>query len=138
MKSLLILGSNLGNRGENIGRALKLIERFAGKILKESSLLETAPFGVVNQPYFLNKGVLIETYHPPFELLRVLKWIERRVGRYPTYRWGPRVIDIDIITWGEVKVNTEKLKLPHPGLREREFFKEIYRELIRRELPLPL
>jgi 2-amino-4-hydroxy-6-hydroxymethyldihydropteridine diphosphokinase len=135
MKSLLILGSNLGNRKENIERAKGLIEKFAGRIVRESSLLETPPFGVLNQPAFLNKGVLIETHHPPMELLNLLKWIEKRVGRYPTYRWGPRVIDVDIATYGKVKIKTEKLKLPHPGLWEREFFRKIYEEVMGELLP---
>ena len=137
MRALLILGSNLGNRKENIERAVKLIERFAGRIIRESSLLETPPFGVLNQPAFLNKGVLIETHHPPTELLNLLKWIEKRAGRYPTYRWGPRVIDVDVATYGNVRVKTEKLKLPHPGLWEREFFRKIYEEVMREPLPLP-
>ncbi|WP_457679820.1 2-amino-4-hydroxy-6-hydroxymethyldihydropteridine diphosphokinase [Thermovibrio sp.] len=130
MKAVLLLGSNLGNRNENIKRAVELIKRYVGKVLKESSTLETAPFGVESQPYFLNKGVLVETSHPPFELLNLLKWIEKRIGRYKTYRWGPRVIDVDVITYGSLKVDTEKLKLPHPGLREREFFRKIYKELL--------
>ncbi len=133
---VLILGSNLGNRRENIERAIGLIGRFAGKVVKRSSLLETPPFGVENQPYFLNQGLLIETEHPPQLLLNLVKWIEKRVGRYPTYRWGPRVIDVDIVTYGRVRMETKKLKLPHPGLRERGFFRRIYGELVRRELPL--
>ncbi len=137
MEALLILGSNLGNRKENIRRAISLIERFVGKVLKESSLLETAPFGVVNQPPFLNKGVLVETFHPPWELLRLLKWIEKRVGRFPTYRWGPRVVDVDLVFYGKVKVDTKELKLPHPGLKDRYFFKEIYGEVKRKPPPLP-
>ena len=136
MKAVLILGSNLGNRKENIERAIDLIKKFVGNVLKESSLIQTPPFGIKEQPPFLNKGVLVETYHPPFELLNLLKWIEKRVGRYPTYRWGPRVIDVDIATWGNLTVDTEKLKLPHPGLRKREFFRRIYKELTKRELPL--
>ena len=137
MRALLILGSNLGNRKENIERAVKLIERFAGRIIRESSLLETPPFGILNQPAFLNKGVLIKTHHLPMELLNLSKWIEKRVGRYPTYRWGPRVIDVDVATYGSVRVKTEKLKLPHPGLWEREFFRKIYEEVMREPLPLP-
>ena len=137
MNSLLILGSNLGNRRGNIERALELIGKFAGEILREGSLLETPPFGVLNQPTFLNKGVLIDTPHPPEELLNLLKQIEKMVGRYPTYRWGPRVIDIDIATYGKIRVKTKKLNLPHPGLWEREFFKEIYEEVMREPLPPP-
>ncbi|MEO2068652.1 MAG: 2-amino-4-hydroxy-6-hydroxymethyldihydropteridine diphosphokinase [Desulfurobacteriaceae bacterium] len=125
MKVLLILGSNLGNRYENLNKAEKLIEKFVGKILKRSKVLETAPFGVVNQPYFLNLGLLVETHHPPFELLNLVKWIEKRVGRYKTFRWGPRVVDIDIVIYGNFFIDTRKLKVPHPGLRDREFFKTI-------------
>ena len=129
MKAILILGSNLGNRKENLKRAEELIEKFCGKVLKRSSLLETAPFGVKNQPYFLNYGLLIETLHPPVELLKLLKWIEKRVGRFPTFRWGPRTVDIDIITYGNIKVETSQLKIPHPGLQNRKFFKQIYYQL---------
>ena len=129
MKTVLILGSNIGNRKENLKRAEQLIEKFCGKILKRSSVLETAPFGVENQPYFLNYGLLIDTFHPPFELLKLIKWIERRVGRYPTYRWGPRTVDIDIVTYENIKVETCSLKIPHPGLQDREFFRQIYQQL---------
>ena len=82
MRTILILGTNLGNRVENLKRAEELIEKFVGMILKRSKIIETAPFGVVNQPPFLNYGLLVDTYHPPFELLKLLKWIEKRVGRY--------------------------------------------------------
>jgi len=129
VKVLLILGSNLGNREENLFRADRLLNLFAGKVIARSETLETEPFGVPNQPRFLNRGVVIDTCHPPFELLKLIKWIESRVGRYPTYRWGPRVIDIDIVYFGSLKVETPSLKIPHPGLFEREFFKRIYEEL---------
>ena len=129
MRTILILGTNLGNRVENLKRAEKLIEKLVGRILKRSRIIETAPFGVVNQPPFLNYGLLVDTYHPPFELLKLLKWIEKRVGRYRTFRWGPRVVDIDIIKYGNLFVDTEELKIPHPGLKDRSFFKSIYRSL---------
>jgi len=130
LRVLLILGSNLGNRKENLKRAEELIEKFCGKVLKRSSLLETAPFGVKNQPYFLNYGLLIETLHPPIELLKLLKWIEKRVGRFPTFRWGPRVVDIDIVFYGKVRIETPLLTVPHRGLRDRNFFKSIVKELL--------
>ncbi|WP_456434962.1 2-amino-4-hydroxy-6-hydroxymethyldihydropteridine diphosphokinase [Thermovibrio ammonificans] len=128
--ALLVMGSNLGNRKENLKRGKLLVERFAGPILRETPPVETAPFGVTKQPPFLNCGLLIETDHPPLELLRLLKWIEKRAGRYPTYRWGPRVLDVDIALYEGVKRETEELKLPHPGLKERPFFREIARELL--------
>jgi len=130
LRAALILGSNLGNRAENLKRAEQLIEKFCGKILKRSSVLETAPFGVENQPYFLNYGLLIDTFHPPFELLKLIKWIERRAGRYPTYRWGPRVIDVDIVLYGNIRIETPVLTVPHKGLKDRDFFKRITTELL--------
>ncbi|WP_163328123.1 2-amino-4-hydroxy-6-hydroxymethyldihydropteridine diphosphokinase [Desulfurobacterium thermolithotrophum] len=126
MKVVLILGTNLGNRLDNLKRAEELIEKFVGRILKKTEIIETAPFGVVNQPSFLNYGLLIDTYHPPFELLKLLKWIEKRVGRYKTFRWGPRVVDIDIIKYENLFINTKSLKIPHPGLQHRAFFVKIY------------
>jgi 2-amino-4-hydroxy-6-hydroxymethyldihydropteridine diphosphokinase len=129
VRTILILGTNLGNRVENLKRAEKLIEKLAGRILKRSKIIETAPFGVVNQPPFLNYGLLVDTYHPPFELLKLLRWIEKRVGRYRTFRWGPRVIDIDIVKYENLFIDTEELKIPHPGLKDREFFKSICRYL---------
>ncbi|WP_456484847.1 2-amino-4-hydroxy-6-hydroxymethyldihydropteridine diphosphokinase [Desulfurobacterium sp.] len=123
-KVVLCIGTNLGNRRENIERAISAIEKYAGKIVKTTEITETAPFGVTRQPYFLNVGVLIETEHPPFLLLNILKKLEKKVGRYPTYRWGPRVIDIDILLYEMVKINTTKLTIPHPGLKARDFFQE--------------
>jgi 2-amino-4-hydroxy-6-hydroxymethyldihydropteridine diphosphokinase len=129
LKVLLILGSNLGNRKENLKKAEELIEKFVGRILKKTPVIETFPFGVENQPKFLNCGLLVDTFHPPFELLSLVKWIEKRVGRYKTYRWGPRVVDVDIITMEYVKVNTPLLRIPHPGLKDREFFKRIFSQI---------
>jgi 2-amino-4-hydroxy-6-hydroxymethyldihydropteridine diphosphokinase len=126
---IFILGSNLGNRLTNLERAIYFLEKEAGKVLKRTDIYETTPFGVEKQPPFLNTGILMETFHPPQELLYLVKWIERQVGRYPTYRWGPRVIDVDIITYDEVKISTPRLKIPHPGLKDRDFFRKIYFEL---------
>ncbi len=129
MRALLIVGTNLGNRFENIKRARRLISFLVGNVIEETSIVETKPFGFSRQPYFLNCGFLVDTFHPPFLLLRLVKYIEKRVGRYRTFHWGPRVIDIDIATYGNLRINTKNLKIPHPGLRNRDFFKDIYFEL---------
>ena len=126
---VFILGTNLNNRLSNLGRAVFLLEKEVGELLKISEVYETAPFGVEKQPPFLNVGVLMKVFHPLQELLFLVKWIEKQVGRYPTYRWGPRVIDVDIITYDKVKVDTPQLKIPHPGLKDRDFFRKIYFEL---------
>ncbi len=136
----LILGSNLGNREENLRRAEELISFFVGKILKRSRIYETRPFGVENQPCFLNYGILVDSFHPPFETLKLLKWIEKRCGRFPTYRWGPRTVDIDIVLANGIGCDSKRLKIPHPGLRDRGFFQQIVKELGFISLPflLPL
>ncbi|WP_457569973.1 2-amino-4-hydroxy-6-hydroxymethyldihydropteridine diphosphokinase [Desulfurobacterium sp.] len=123
-KVLLCIGTNLGNRKNNIERALNAIDKYAGRILKTTEIMETKPFGITRQPYFLNIGVLIESKHPPSLLLNILKRLEKKLGRYPTYRWGPRVIDIDILTYENIRIETEKLRIPHPGIKERNFFKK--------------
>ncbi|WP_457567339.1 2-amino-4-hydroxy-6-hydroxymethyldihydropteridine diphosphokinase [Desulfurobacterium sp.] len=128
-KSILGIGTNLGNKRQNVERALLFIEKCAGKILKTTEIMETAPFGVTRQPYFLNVGVLIETPHPPLMLLKIVKSMEKKLGRFPTYRWGPRIIDIDILTYENIKVRTPHLTIPHPGLKDRTFFKLIVENL---------
>ncbi|SNR75021.1 2-amino-4-hydroxy-6-hydroxymethyldihydropteridine diphosphokinase [Desulfurobacterium atlanticum] len=124
-KVILALGTNLGNRKENLKKAIISISRFAGKVLKETEILETKPFGITNQPYFLNQGILIETYHPPLLLLKILKEIEKRNGRFKTFRWGPRTIDIDILIYDDLAIKTTQLQIPHPGIENRDFFQRI-------------
>lgn len=131
MKVILILGSNIGNRLQNLKLAEKLIRKFVGVPIRETEAVETHPFGVKNQPKFLNKALLIDTLHPPFELLSILKWIEKRVGRYRTFRWGPRTIDIDIVLYEYLRIDTPELKVPHPGLAERDFFKSLCLSLLK-------
>jgi len=128
-KVILALGTNLGNRKENLKIAINSINRIAGRVIKKTKILETKPFGVINQPYFLNQGVLIETHHPPFLLLKLLKGIEKRNGRFKTFRWGPRTIDIDILTYEDLSIKTTQLKIPHPGIKDRDFFQKIINDL---------
>ncbi len=134
MLVVLALGTNIGNRAENIKRARNFIEKFVGKILKSSKILETEPFGVKRQPYFLNQVIMVETHHPPLELLNLIKQAEKTLGRFQTYRWGPRVIDIDIVEIENLKISTEKLTVPHKGLMDREYLKKLTESLKFQEL----
>ncbi len=129
MLAILSLGTNLGNRIQNIKRARTFIEKFVGRIVRSSEIIETEPFGVKKQPNFLNQLVAVETFHPPFELLTLLKQGEKRIGRFKTYRWGPRVIDIDIIVIDGLKIDTRKLTIPHKGLKDREYLKKLINSL---------
>lgn len=125
------LGSNMGNRLLNLKnalRALKNIRRENGadkinalKILRASDVFETAPWGVTDQPSFLNACVLTECSLTPRELLSAVKEIETRLGRTATRRWGERVIDIDILTLDSLVFDEPDLRIPHPEMHRRDF-----------------
>jgi len=115
------VGSNLGNRHENCLRAVELLEKKGFIVQKCSSLYETEPWGVNDQPRFINMAVQIETTLGPDELLGLLKNIEKEIGRQDTSHWGPRVIDLDILLFNALVLNEENLSIPHPLLHEREF-----------------
>jgi len=114
------LGTNLGEREQNMATALaRLQERLC--LVAVSSLYETAPWGVTDQPPFLNAAIAAETDLSPTELLAFAKGMEREMGRQPSGRWGPRLIDIDILLYGDLVLQTPDLVIPHPRLAERAF-----------------
>lgn len=115
------IGSNLGNREENCLKAIRLMEEQGIKVLKRSSLYETEPWGVKDQPMFINMVIEAETELTPQELLRVLKSIESAMGRVETKRWGPRLIDLDILFYDDMILDTPELRIPHPYIHERPF-----------------
>ena len=118
---LIGLGSNLGDRAANIRKALTLLEASGHFHLEKRSLLyETEPFGPP-QPDFLNGAARGETDLPPEGLLRLFKKVEKETGREDGPRWGPRVVDLDLLFYGESVVETPSLTVPHPRLAEREF-----------------
>lgn len=116
----LSLGSNLGDREDNLRRALSLL-RAEVRVVEVSSLYETAPVGVTGQPAFLNLAAVAETVRDPLDLLRAVKRIEQEVGRRPTFRWGPRVVDIDILLYGDGVLETPELTIPHGEMAGRAF-----------------
>jgi 2-amino-4-hydroxy-6-hydroxymethyldihydropteridine diphosphokinase len=114
------LGANLGDRQAAIERALALLARVCGP-LERSTIYETPPWGDPDQPPYLNLVVRGGTRLRPDELLQAAKEIERALGRRATRRWGPRVIDIDLLAYGDLVVQTPTLQVPHPRLHERGF-----------------
>lgn len=119
---LIGLGSNLGDRKNNILTAIKkLNEHQEISIEKISSLYETKPVGVTEQPDFLNGAISICTTLSPFELLTVCLNVECQMGRIREKRWGPRNIDIDILVYQDLIIQDEVLQIPHPRLYERAF-----------------
>ena len=116
------LGSNLGNRVENIRRAKELVSREKQvKIKKESSIYETEPVGGPPQGYFLNQVIEIETNFTPRDLLRSLLEIERKLGRKRGINRGPRLIDLDILLFDDLILKEFDLEIPHPRLARRKF-----------------
>jgi len=121
LHSVLIgLGSNLGERAENLRRALEMIPP-AAQVERVSRVYETAPWGYENQPMFLNQAARLRTALSPRELLSHLKGIERELGRQSGPRYGPRLIDLDILFYDDLVSEETDLVIPHPRLAERAF-----------------
>lgn len=114
------IGSNLASPERNVRAAIGHIRSFAN-VLAVSRLYRTAPWGVADQPDYCNAAVLLETELTPSELLRECKALEVRMGRTPSVRWGPRLIDVDILLFGDQTVDEPNLTIPHPRLYERAF-----------------
>jgi 2-amino-4-hydroxy-6-hydroxymethyldihydropteridine diphosphokinase len=122
------LGSNLGDREATVRRALELLgERVV--VAAVSSLRETDPVGLVDQPCFVNAAARVETELSPGELLDVLLGVELELGRERRERWGPRTIDLDLLLYGDSAVDERGLTVPHPRLHERRFALEPLAEL---------
>ena len=123
------LGSNLGRRDRNLSAARRRLRERGARILRQSRVIETEPWGVLDQPRFLNQVLEVEWAGTPRQLLRAAMAVEREGGRVRTRRWGPRTIDIDILLFGDERVNEEDLVIPHPRIKEREFVLSGLREL---------
>ncbi len=124
------LGSNLGNRKRNLDDAVTRIGGFEGiRILTMSGCYETDPVGGPVQPDYLNCVVALQTEIEPFQLLRICKRIEHELGRRSGVRWGPRVIDIDILLYGDLVIWCDNLKIPHERMHERIFVLEPLNEI---------
>lgn len=116
----IALGSNLGDRASNLSLARSMLEALVTN-LDCSSIYETPPWGVTDQPAFLNQVVRGNTLIPPHRLLDQLKRIEKKMGRQETIRFGPRLIDLDILLYGQRVVRSRRLQIPHPRMLERAF-----------------
>ena len=117
----LLLGSNLGNRIELLNNAIKNIGIHLGQISEISKLYETAPWGISEQPAFLNQVVKIKSNLLPMELLAKIQFIETDMGRVRHEKWGERKIDIDILYYNDLIFDSTELKIPHPEIQNRRF-----------------
>jgi dihydroneopterin aldolase/2-amino-4-hydroxy-6-hydroxymethyldihydropteridine diphosphokinase len=121
-RAVLALGSNVGDRYQNIQKAIERLSDCRGiVILNKSKLYETEPVGYADQEKFYNAAILVQTTLNPFDLYSKIKDIENNLGRKKTFRWGPRLIDIDIIAYERCVINTKGLTLPHKEYMQRAF-----------------
>jgi len=123
------LGSNLGRRSRNLSAARRRLRQKGARILRQSRVIETPPWGVVDQPRFLNQVVEVAWTGTPRQLLTIAKKVELEGGRVPAERWGPRVIDVDILLFGDERIQERGLVIPHPRIAERPFVMRSLREL---------
>ena len=128
-RTYLLIGGNVGNRQENLSRATTMIESKVGKILRASSLYETAAWGVTDQPSFLNQVLLVETKLDPEQVLDAILSIETEMGRKRTEKFGPRTIDVDILFFNDLIMHKNALTIPHPQLHLRRFTLEPLNEI---------
>jgi len=119
--AFLLTGGNLGDRFFNLQTAKELIEKDCGKIIKESSVYQTAAWGFTEQPDFYNQALQLQTNLLPEELMQKLLTIEKNMGRERNIKMGPRIIDIDILLMDDFIINTPFTTIPHPRLAERRF-----------------
>lgn len=126
----LLLGGNLGDREANLKKAIELLNDKIGKVIRVSSLYETAAWGKTDQPAFLNQAVGLETNLSAITVLELALSIEQELGRVRKDKWGERLIDIDLILFGDQIIDIpDKLQVPHPHMQNRKFVMEPLAEI---------
>lgn len=117
----LLTGGNIGNRLEYLSKAKEEIRKRCGSVLKESSIYETAAWGMEEQEAFLNQVLKVETSLDPGQLLRSILQVEEELGRKRQLKYGPRTIDVDILFFNDDVIDQQGLKIPHPQIQNRRF-----------------
>jgi len=126
----LLLGGNLGNREANLAQAIALLNAQVGEVISVSGLYETAAWGKTDQPAFLNQAVVLQTNLTALEVLTQALAIEQELGRVRKDKWGERLIDIDLILFGNEIIDIpDKLQVPHPHMQNRRFVMEPLAEI---------
>ena len=129
-RAFIALGSNLGDRAGHLAAARAALAALPRtRLVAESRVEETAPLGGMDQPPYLNQMVALETRLEPRALLAACQAIERSRGRVRSERWGPRTLDLDIVRYGDRRLDEPDLIIPHPGLRDRDFWQRELAEL---------
>lgn len=121
MAIFIALGTNLGDKENNLKTALLLLDKKGVQVCRVSDFISTKPYGVTDQPDFLNAVAEIKTDKPPMELLQTLLQIEREMGRKRLRHWGERNIDLDLLLYDDQIIDLPDLKVPHPDMQNRDF-----------------
>ncbi len=132
MKLLVSLGSNIGDKQQNIERAIALIDEKIGSVVKKSSFYTTEPVGFTSDNNFINAAIEVKTNLPIYRILKITQKIERLMGRTQKSSKGvyhDRIIDIDILMYGNKKIHSSRLTVPHPRMYERDFVMQPLREI---------
>lgn len=120
-KTYFLLGSNMGNSKIQLLKAVGLIEKKIGSVIRQSSLYSTAAWGNTNQPDFLNQVIVVETKRTAVETMQHILAIEKKMGRVRTVKNAPRIIDIDILFFNKEIIDNTDLQVPHPQIQNRRF-----------------
>ncbi|MBO9153726.1 2-amino-4-hydroxy-6-hydroxymethyldihydropteridine diphosphokinase [Chitinophaga sp. GCM10012297] len=128
--AILLIGGNMGDRPKNLRAAVELLRERAGRVTQESALYETAPWGDVQQPDYLNQALVLETPLSAVQLLETTLQAEREIGRIRRLKWDSRVIDIDIIFFNHEVITLPHLKIPHPQMQNRRFVLAPLQEIV--------
>ncbi|EIJ80058.1 2-amino-4-hydroxy-6-hydroxymethyldihydropteridine pyrophosphokinase [Bacillus methanolicus PB1] len=135
--AFIALGSNIGDRYAYLKKAVLELDSFEEiKVVRTSSIYETDPVGYEDQNKFLNMVIKVNTSLGPFELLDICLDVEQKFGRKREKKWGPRTIDLDILLYNNENIETEKLKVPHPRMKERAFVMIPFMEIRNSMLPV--
>ena len=128
-RAYLLIGGNMGNREMYLFAAREKIQDLCGEIVSKSSIYQTAAWGLEDQDAFLNQVVVLSTAFNPVELLQTILLIEESIGRKREVKYGPRIIDIDILFYNDVIIQTDDLTIPHPQMQNRRFVLEPLNEV---------
>ena len=123
------LGTNLGSRARNLSAARRRLRQKGAQAVRQSRVIETEPWGDTDQPRFLNQVIEVEWSGSARQLLKAVKEVEKEGGRKATRKWGPRVIDVDILLFGDERISEIDLQVPHPGITQRQFVIDSLHEL---------
>ncbi|BBI30689.1 2-amino-4-hydroxy-6-hydroxymethyldihydropteridine diphosphokinase [Cohnella abietis] len=138
LEAYVALGANLGERESSLTEAIRRLQADSElEVYRISAVYETAPVGYTDQPSFLNMAVSLGTELDPVTLLRRLLAIEQEMGRVRDIRWGPRNIDLDLLVFGEVSMETPELILPHPRMGQRAFVLVPLKEIWSQDISFP-